>query len=129
MIPMATKNEVKGKVIRIISPQGLIVDIGTRNGIATGNKLIIYEEGQSIIGLDGKNLGKVEFVKATVCVTHAQENFSIAENIEIRDSLDLSGSIARSLTYIEQLPVSEKQIEPLTGYDRTIKKGDLVRLI
>jgi hypothetical protein len=129
MIPMAAGGAIKGKVIRIISPQAVIVDIGTKEGIGTGMKLVIYEEGQTIYGLDGEDLGKVEYVKATVRVVHAQEKFSIAENVETAKITSISGSIASSLTYKEDLAVPAKQIEPLTEYDKTIKKGDLVRTI
>lgn len=129
MIPMAVGGAIKGKVIRIISPQAIIVDIGTEEGIATGMKLVIYEEGQTIYGLDGEDLGKVEYVKATVRVVHAQEKFSIAENVETAKIASISGSIASSLTYKEDLTVPAKQIEPLTEFDKTIKKGDFVMTI
>ena len=121
--------KIKGKVIRIISPLSVIVNIGLKDGITTGTDLVIYEEGQDIQEPDGKSLGKIEFVKARLRVTHAQENFSIAESAEREDMTTISGSIATSLSFKKSLLVNEKQIEPLTAFDKTVKKGDFVRAI
>lgn len=128
MIPMATWGEIKGRIVRIVSPRTVIVDIGTKNGVSTGSNLVVYEEGQEIAGLDGKSLGKMEYVKANLRVIHAQENFSLAETVDTEDVTSISGSIASSLTIRKRLPVSEKEIEPLVDYDKTVKKGDLVKV-
>jgi hypothetical protein len=126
---MAARSPIKGKVIRILSPDSFIVDIGSKDGTKREMGLVIYEEGQDIFGLDGKSLGKIEFVKASLRITHVQENFSVAESAETEDATTISGSIATSLTFKKSLPVAQKQIDPLTSFDKTIKKGDLVRSI
>lgn len=131
MIPLAKFEEIKGRIVRIVSPRAVIVDIGTKNGVRVGSELVVYEEGQEITGLDGKSLGKMEYVKANLRVVHAQESFSLAETLEtvVFPASTISGSIASSLTIKQTLPVSEKEIEPLSSYDKTVKKGDLVKVI
>lgn len=126
---MSNGTIIKGKVIRILSNDSFIVSIGSKDGARVGMRLIIYEEGQDITGLDGKSLGKIEYVKARLEINHVQENFSVAASTETEDATTISGAIATSLTFKYPLPVAQKQIEPLSPFDKTIKKGDLVREI
>ena len=65
-----TKEELKktfgpkaiGRVVRILNDHSIIIDVGDR--ITPGDKIQVYEYAGNLTGLDGSDLGSLEFVKA-----------------------------------------------------------------
>jgi hypothetical protein len=126
---MGPKVVIVGKVIRIPDKYSVIIDVGKRQGVNIGMKFALYEEGEPIFAPDGKDLGKIEHVKALVSIKHVQENFSLAETIESEEPSTVSGSIVTSLRWKRNLPVADDQIQPFIPYDKSVKVGDLAKQI
>jgi hypothetical protein len=124
---MAPKVVIVGKVIRIPDKYNVIIDVGKKQGVHVGMRFAIYEEGEPILTPDGKDLGKIEHVKALVSIKHVQENFSLAETIESEEPSTVSGSIVTSLRWKRNLPVTDGRIQPFKPYDKSVKVGDLAK--
>ncbi len=126
---MPHENAIQGTVIRIPSDTSVIIDVGSKHGVRLGMDFKIYAEGEPIYTPDRtEELGKIEHVKAVVRVTQVQENFSVATSIEEFDITDMSKAIYTALSSTKKpLPVSERDIEPFSSFEKTIKVGDLAK--
>lgn len=126
---------IRGKVIKIIDQYRVILNVGEGARVKPDMRFIIYDEGDEISDpTNGKSLGKLELVKATVRVEHVQPEFCIAGTIPVSYSYTLDiFSAMQAVTTMRRserkpLPVDEKDITPLftKGADK-IRVGDLVR--
>ena len=123
---MPEEDAIEGKVIRIPDKYSAIIDVGRKAGVKPGMYFIIYETGESIYTPKGKNLGKIEHVKAIITVTHVQENFSVAESAEFEEKSTFS-TIMTSLKWKKPFTVSEKDLKPFASLEKAVKVGDLVK--
>lgn len=65
------------KVAKIIDEYTLVVNKGSRDGIKSGQRLLIFTFGEDIIDPDNNvNLGPLEIVRGTGKVTHLQETIA-----------------------------------------------------
>ena len=113
--------ELKGYVLKILSPSEVIINLGKEHGVERGMRFIIYEEGEMICDPNTKEpIEKLELVKGEVKVIHVQQKISIAKSLvkEKRPVLDP----LFPLRYKEEIVEVEKQLE-------NVKVGDLVRRI
>lgn len=68
---------LRGKIIRILDDQRLIINVGLQHGVQIGDRFYIYESGEEIIDPEsGESLGQMELVKAEVEVIHVQEKIA-----------------------------------------------------
>jgi hypothetical protein len=124
---------IMANVVKIIDEYTVIIDAGYKKGVSLGMKFVIYSEGGEIQDLDGNSLGKVEFPKAQVEVTHVQEKMSIARNLQVvtfNPAMEIAEALG-NITYStrKELPVNSDSIERVAPVDKNVKVGDKVRQI
>ena len=72
------------KVAKILNEFQLILNVGSRQGVAKGMAFVVYEEGEEIQDPEtGQSLGKLEIVKGEVEVSHVQETLCLAQSKEL----------------------------------------------
>lgn len=127
-----------GKVIRILSDTELIINLGADDGVEFGSKFEIYEPGESVVDPSTKkNLGVLDYVKATVKVIELHNSFSLVKNQEIKtetvthNSLNIFAQSTqdRRTVITHTLPVNKDQIEPLNIKSKEIQIGDPIRSV
>lgn len=132
----------KGKVIKIISPTRIVINLGKKHGIHQDDLVQVYIPGKPLT--DGDIfLGHLDFIKETLTVIQAEELFSICASIEtIEEEIESNPFLSRIPTpyhsqpkkvqkrQINKLSVNKQQIE---GYGmevtREISVGDCVRKV
>lgn len=129
-----SEKPIEAQVIRIPDEFSIILNRGRTHGVKEGMSFVIYIEGENVIDpLTGKNLGKLQIVKARVTVTEAQENFSMAKDIGREPSSVASEAIKAMLggpVIARKLPVNESEIRPLLDKkDYRIRIGDKAKQI
>lgn len=68
---------LRGKVVRILDDQRIVINLGMNHGVQTGDHFYIYEAGEEIQDpVTNEPLGKLELVKAEVEAVHVQEKIS-----------------------------------------------------
>ena len=120
---------LKGKVLKILDPYRVVVDIGYQDGIKNDMKFIIYELGDEILDPDtGRVIDRLEIIKHNIKVTQIQEKFSIMRSDEYEPdfmkTLLTSGNIN---TKVIPLSTEEKPAKSSEKEYKKIKVGDLVR--
>jgi len=67
-----------GKVLKIFDETSLLVDIGYKDGLQRGSRLVVVETGEEIKDPDsGESLGRLEYSKAELVAVDVQEKISI----------------------------------------------------
>lgn len=122
-----------GHVIRIISDKEIIINVGDED-LTVGDYIQIYSAGESLIDLDGTELGVYENIKETLEVTYTSTYYSVCKKISTSTNYPLditnffSGMTPITTTTVEKLSVDESEIDPLKiDFDKTIHKGDPVK--
>lgn len=130
---METFKPIMATVVKIIDEYTVIIDAGYKEGVSFGMNFVIYAEGEEIQDLNGNSLGKLEFPKARVEVTHVQEKLSIAKSIEERvyTSVEQIAKALEGFSYSsrKELPVNKGSVERVALVDMKVKVGDKVRQI
>ncbi|MGP1513715.1 MAG: hypothetical protein ACTTI7_05370 [Gemella haemolysans] len=137
---MAVKNlnlreDITGKVVRILSDKELVVNLGYSDGVKLNDEIIIYEIGEEVKTLDGDIIGTLDHIKAKLVVTTVYENLSKCEypkeNITAFEKSALS--ISKSFVSYEtqkSLNVDKNEIEPYKKkHSDKIHIGDNVKII
>lgn len=72
------------RVVSIISPYKVVINVGSDNGIRLGQKVLVFGLSSDTIKDPDTNedLGKIEIVRGRGRVTHVQEKISTVESIE-----------------------------------------------
>lgn len=120
-----------GNVVRIISDEALIIDVG-ENDLTVGDKVQIYTVFDELKDLEGNALGPYENIKDTLNVVQTSNNYSVCKKIVTRRSSNyavLSAFTNTEYNVTEKLNVNKEDIEPLTEYkdDKEIHVGDYVK--
>ena len=69
--------QVKGKIAKIIDESTVILNVGAKDGVTSGMRFVIYEEGEEVQDPDtGDSLGAWEVVKGEVAAKHVQERIN-----------------------------------------------------
>jgi len=124
---------LKGRVVKVLSPYTVLINLGKASNVKKGMKFVIYEEGEMIKDpTTEEDLEKLELVKGYVEVTHVQEKISVAESFitekRIYRPFDiLSEFQAREITVTEKKQLTPEKIEE--PKPSPVKEGDLVRQI
>lgn len=130
-----TKEELKktfgpkaiGQVVRIMNDHSIIIDVGDR--ITPGNKIQVYEYAGNLTGLDGNDLGSLEFVKAELTVIRREPKYSICETELIREeSVFAVSPILVGKKIYQRFEVDKGELEPFTFKDHVVRVGDPVKL-
>lgn len=120
-----------GNVVRIISDEALIIDVG-ENDLTVGDKIQIYTVFDELKDLEGNALGPYENIKDTLNVVQTSNNYSVCKKIVTRRSSNyavLSAFTNAEYNVTEKLNVNKEDIRPLTEYkdDKEIHVGDYVK--
>jgi len=122
---------LKGRVAKILAPHKIVINIGRNDGVQTGMKFVVYEEGEMINDPEtGEPLEKLELVKGTVEVTHLQDKISIAESFEVEKRVysplaPIAQFVPREYTVKVKEKLTEAEVEE--PKPSPLKVGDLVR--
>ncbi|MFK3987350.1 hypothetical protein [Exiguobacterium mexicanum] len=82
-------------VVAILNEYSIAIDAGANYGLSQGDKIEIFEEGDSIFNPSTKeNLGALVFKKATLEIVHVDEKYSICQKIVTEEPLQSSISLA-----------------------------------
>ncbi|EMF0280536.1 hypothetical protein KI126_002609 [Enterococcus faecium] len=131
-------NKKTGKIIRILSDEELLINIGKKQGAYVGEKYKIYEKGETIQDPDtGENLGTLDYIKATVEIVNVYENFSIVESLtryKEKVSTGIMSAFSDKSREIDRVEVNKLFVEETEIKKRSIKNehiivGDLVESI
>ena len=119
-------DHVQGKIVKILSNKALVINLGTKDGIDTNAAVHVIHTGEEIKDPENdKSLGNLEYVKAVLRVSHAQETMSTCVPLSGAEKGDPTSSLYRTVSSdmarvaMENSPYGE-QAEPLN-----IKSGDI----
>ncbi len=120
--------KIEGKIIRILSNQRVIIDVGIEQGVKSGMIFKIASEAEMIKDpVTGKDIEKLEIIKGEVIAQHVQNKFTICETPLINDyAVTLAALFGySSSTKRASLIVDQKEITPLSD-SAVVKVGDIV---
>ncbi|EPH95391.1 hypothetical protein D922_01232 [Enterococcus faecalis 06-MB-DW-09] len=129
-------NEDIGKVIRILSNEELLINIGSGKGVQEGSLFEVYEKGETITDPDtNSDLGTLDYIKAEVEAVTVYPNFSIVKSLEHYTETVSTGIMTAfsdktkeiHKINIKKLLVKEDQITPIHITNKHIVTGDLVK--
>jgi hypothetical protein len=117
---------VQGKIVKILSDKALIINLGTKDGINVNSTVHVIHTGEEIKDPDNdKSLGNLEYVKAVLRISHAQETISTCVPFSSSQNQDPTSSLYRTVSSdmarvaMDKSPYGE-QAEPLN-----IRSGDI----
>lgn len=125
-----------GKVITIFSETSLLVNLGKKDGLKKGDRLVVIEKGEEMKDPEsGESLGELELVKAELVAADVQEQMSMLRT-ESRGadtmSVPLSTLMVRDSIKTdrdqEKMAVAPGEISGNPALS-PIKTGDVVRLV
>lgn len=125
-----------GKVIKIFSETSLLVNLGKKDGLKKGDRLVVIEKGEEMKDPEsGESLGELELVKAELVAADVQEQMSMLRT-ESRGadtmSVPLSTLMVRDSIKTdrdqEKMAVAPGEISGNPALS-PIKTGDVVRLV
>ena len=123
-------NNCIGQVLRIIDNRTVIVST-TKPDLHVNDKIIIYEPSEPIFDLAGNKLCNYEYTKDKLDVIEVNEHYSICQKNEIKkrtsNIFEVSPILSTTKLY-KPLNVDEDNIEPFEIKNRTILKGDPIKL-
>jgi len=128
-----------GKVLKIFDETSLLVNLGEKDGLKRGDRLVIVEKGGEVKNPEtGESLGELELVKAELVAVDVQEKMSVLMT-ELSQAPQMSIPLsARMVQDSVKGRVSEGKrntmvVSPgeISGQPATspIKTGDLVRRV
>ena len=85
-----TSSEVThdGLVAKIVDSQTVVLNIGTRNGVSTDDRFVVFSLGEEVFDpKTGQSLGTLENVKGKGKVAHVQDHLCTIETYEIETTL------------------------------------------
>lgn len=140
--------KIEGKVAKILDEYSIVINVGRDNGVVDGMVFVVFVQSEDDVKDpdSGEALGKLEYVKDYIFVSHVQDKFSTcvagekeasSREAESQGAQTLSGAMmAESMTVRpggsrisnEKLNVNTSQI---TGVPQLgpISVGDMVRAV
>lgn len=130
---MAKKTKkIKGRIIRIVDQQTVVVNLGDDNGITPDSVFYILGESEDIVDPEsGETLGSVNVTKARVKATQVFAKFSIATTTWSVVSGNSSLSFLAGVEQIDEGPLNapENEIKPWRARSETpVRVGDDVEV-
>ena len=133
-------DDITGRIVKILDETRMIANLGTQNGVSTGDRFVIYEPGEEIVDPEnGESLGKLELVKAEVEAAHVQDRIVIlsasapADREQSLSKTVLSAIMAQTTSGMDRRQGSAFGVrrDQMSGMPavKPIQIGDSVRLI
>jgi len=129
---------VRGRIVRIVSPSTVVINLGSENDIGPQTEFRILGQAEEITDPQtGATLGRITVVKGRVRAAQVYDKFTVATSkwtsTSIGPSLDWLGGLARSLyqeektAHGEDLTVDPKTLQPWKAASETpVSVGDAV---
>lgn len=133
------KEGPKGSIVRILSNEDIIIDLGKSDGLEEGDHVAILSGEPLAVRGEGK--GKILSFKNTLLITECSEHLSIASTYKLRTvnrgGMGLGGLSTPSEFYrlsqppryeevVETLKIAPGHDQPVEGADEPICRGDSV---
>ena len=78
-------SDIVGKVILVLSPSELVINIGSREGVSPSSIFVVYALGAEVRDPDSDEpLGQLEIVKGRAEAKHVQEKMSTIRSSRLR---------------------------------------------
>lgn len=124
---------IKGKIIRIIDPRTVIIDLGKKDGVTSSSMFSILADAEPVIHPDtGEELGRVPVVKAKVKSSQVYDKFTIATaswTYSRFTGLDVLANMMSVQKVDQELLVEPKDVEPWKAQSEIpVRKGDIVEV-
>jgi hypothetical protein len=129
---------ITGKVVDVKNLFTVVINKGSEDGVEEDMRFVIYELGEELFDPEtGVQLGKMEYVKTKVKVSHVSDKYSIAETYETYTPVTFSALFggATGATGPRQermtLPLSDEMRSKFLEGKRSleVKIGDLIKQI
>lgn len=125
-------SEKQGKVIRLLSPTELVINLGSSDGVTSSSRFIVFTLGDQMKDPDtGESLGQLEIVRGRAEAKHVQEKISTIRSIEKkkiqrdRQRVVPNDPIIPRIVPLFETVVEEVEISaPFEG----VQVGDIVRV-
>ena len=123
---MYGKNYI-GKIIRILDENSILINAG-KSDVKLGDIVNVYSIGEQIQDIDGKDLGKFEYIKDTLSVTQVGDKFSVCRKEKYKSPIvEQLATSPLLLNHSIPLKIDTAEVKPLAGCDVTIHVGDFVK--
>lgn len=134
---------IRGKIIRIVDEQRIVVNVGLEHGVHPGDKFHILEIGEELRDPDsGQSLGVLELVKGVMEALHVQEKISLLMTVLNPDRVVSPSTSVLSATLAQTSSGGRPQMDPsrlslrvrpdqVKGYNLSapVALGDTVRSV
>lgn len=81
-------SEIQGKVVRVLSPMELVINLGSSHGVTENSRFIIFTMGEEMKDPDtGDPLGQLEIVRGRAEAKHVQEKMTTIRSTETQKLL------------------------------------------
>ena len=125
-----------GKILRIFDETTLLVNIGVKDGVKRGDRLVVIEKMGEVKDPDSdESLGELELIKAELVATDVQEKISILKTEPGRTpskSLPLSARMVQDSVRADgtqyRMSVAPGEMSGIPA-PSPVKVGDIVRLV
>lgn len=85
---MVRRQKRLGKVVKILNPFEVVINLGANDGIGAEDQFVVYAEGEELTDPDtGDSLGTLEIVRGQAFAKHVQERLTTLRSRESRDGL------------------------------------------
>lgn len=130
--------QIKGKIIRILSPTQVVIDKGFVDGVRSEMEFVIYEEGEPLADPDTNEvLERIEVIKGRIYILHVQERVSVATTMPPHSGNGVLKIYAPNDPLhpepapdsMHRLNIDPGHLEPPARSEVSVKKGDRVRNI
>ena len=123
--------ETTGNIIKIIDEYRVAINIG-KDFISKNDTVYVYDKNNLIKDIDGRILGKYDFLKTELIATEVYDNFSICESIKTEYNnfnrfLILSPVLEKQVTQ-QRLNIDDATLQRINTVDKIIRVGDIVKL-
>ncbi len=123
--------EPTGNIIKIIDEYRVAINIG-KDFISKNDTVYVYDKNNLIKDIDGRILGKYDFLKTELIVTEVYDNFSICESIRteynnVNRYLVLSPVLEKQVIH-QRLNIDDATLQRINRDDKIIHIGDIVKL-
>ena len=115
---------VEGKVVRVVSPSEVVVNLGSKDGIGLGSRFLVYLLGDEVVDPEnGESLGQLEIVRGRGQAKHVQERMTTIHSTEWKRVLR-----EHDRAFILGIPMPPQEVEVAAPFEG-VKVGDLVRVL
>lgn len=119
----------EGRVVKVLSENALVINLGSEDGLAEHDRLLVYSLGDEIVDPEtNEALGLLEIVRGRGEVRHLQARMATIQSVEKKKVLrERERRMSGALAYVVPADVVTEEVE-VTAPFQGAKTGDLVRV-